>query len=188
MISMSEMKVAIATELGDEVAAAEKSAEKEVHKWDGAKTAYKGAAKAIEGLLAHVTLDFKEDKLTHDEAKLVQLWVKRCGNVCDNLRLSAEVQEQRALGRMDAFKMTKKATLKMVVGAKRNLSNPDHKESFAEPDKVDPPRNMIDELMARNNEPPEPESAKPAKKTRARKKTAKKTAKKKAKKTAKKTS
>jgi len=152
MISKSELKVAVAAEFEQGFAGAKKAAENDALRWDGAKTSLKGVATAVEALLAHIAKDAKEGILKETEAKAAQTYVRRAVEVCRNLRLKAEVQEQRARGRQEALAMAEGMATRMGQQAQRKVDQ----ESVGD-DQVPNtrhPGNRVAELRDRAHEDP----------------------------------
>jgi len=106
----SELKMAVAHELGAGFDDALEKAEDDAQKWIGAKTALADAAKSIEALLAHVSQDVDEEAITIEAGNAAQKYIKRAAEVCLNLKLKAEVHEQRSYGRVEALKTVIKVT------------------------------------------------------------------------------
>lgn len=203
MISKSEMKAALAGEFENGFVEAKKSAQDDLLRWEGSKMALTGAAKAVEQLQAHVARDVDEEKLTIEEATKVRLYVSRAAEVVRSLRLKAEVQQERAKGRMEAFSMATNMVSKSRQQAERKMASEDGAPGGAGEAAVGSnrpsPRNRLEELRSRRTEAPsesegngtqEPQAedfAVPQNGTKLKKKTSKKTvAKKKAKKKTKK--
>jgi len=128
MISKAEMKVSIAGEFEQGFDEMKQAAHDDSIKWDGAKTALNGAASSIDALLAHIARDVKEDKLTQEEAKACQLYVRRASEIARNLKLKAEVHQQRARGRAEAMKMASDMATRMGQQSQRKVEQ----ESSAE--------------------------------------------------------
>lgn len=121
MTSKAEMTIAIAGEFENGFADARKAAADDSLKWDGAKTSLNGAAKAVEALLAHVARDVKEGKFDIATGEAVRLYVQRSVEVCRNLRLKAEVQQERARGRSEALSMAENMAIRMKTKAENKL-------------------------------------------------------------------
>lgn len=112
-VEKSEIKMAVAHELGAGFDDALEAAERDIYRWDGAKTSLRGAASAIEGLMEHAKRDLDAELLNEESFKLVRKWVQRATEIVRNLRTQAEVHEQRSHGRVEALKTSVKITKKL---------------------------------------------------------------------------
>ena len=109
-IDKSELKMAVAHELGAGFDDALERAAADTNKWVGAKTALGDAATAIEKLLAHISQDVKDEDMTIEQSTAAQKYVRRAAEICRNLKLKAEIHEQRAHGRVEALGTVIKVT------------------------------------------------------------------------------
>lgn len=120
-VEKSEIKMAVAHELGAGFDDALEAAEQDILRWDGAKTSLKSAAAAVEALIAHAKRDLEAEVIDEERFVLVRKWLQRATEVVRNLRTQAEVHEQRAHGRVDAFKTTVKLTKKLFDNEEAKL-------------------------------------------------------------------
>jgi len=111
-IEKSRFKMAVAHELGSSFDDTLERANEDVFKWAGAKKAFEEAAAGIDKLLGHIAQDVKEEKMTIEESNESQKWVRRAAEICRNLKLKAEIHEQRAHGRAEALKSVVEITRK----------------------------------------------------------------------------
>lgn len=102
----SELRKEIAHHIGCKLDDALEESERDIYRWDGAKSSLSGAKLAVEKLLAHIAQDVKTQKLSAEAAEAAQTYVVRAASILDNLRLKAEVHEQRAHGKTEAFKLS----------------------------------------------------------------------------------
>jgi hypothetical protein len=115
----SEIKMALAHELGASFDDALEAANRDVYRWDGAKTSLGNAAVAVEALVGllkkEMDAEAKKGETEVDEEMFVlgRKWILRAAEVVKNLRLQAEVQEQRAHGRVEALQTSVKITKKL---------------------------------------------------------------------------
>lgn len=112
-IEKSEFKKEVAHDIGCRLDDVLEEAQREIHRWEGAKTSLNGAKLAVEQLFAHVAQDVKTSKLSPEGAEAAQTYVRRAAGILDNLRLKAEVHEQRAFGRVDGLKQAVTAAKKI---------------------------------------------------------------------------
>jgi hypothetical protein len=99
----AELKQIIAEDLSEDFLDAEQVAAVDASSWQGAKKALSGAAKLVDALLTHIDPDY-----TEEQSEAARLSIRRAAEVCHSLRLKAEVHEQRALGRIEAFRIAVK--------------------------------------------------------------------------------
>ena len=109
----SEIKMAIAHELGTGFDDALEAAEHDIYRWDGAKTSLKSAASAVESLIAHAKQEVEGGNRDEEKFALVRKWLIRATEVVRSMRTQAEVKEQRAHGRAEALRTTVKITKKL---------------------------------------------------------------------------
>jgi len=112
-IEKSEIKMAVAHELGAGFDDALEAAERDIYRWDGAKTSLKNAATAVEGLIAHAKKDLDLEAIDEETYKLIRKWLQRSVEVVRNLRVQAEGHEQRAHGRAEALRTSVKITQRL---------------------------------------------------------------------------
>lgn len=112
-VEKSEIKMAVAHELGAGFDDALEAAERDIYRWDGAKTSLKSAATAVEGLIAHAKKDLELEAIDEETYKLIRKWLQRGVEVVHNLRIQAEVYEQRAHGRVEAMRTSVKITKRL---------------------------------------------------------------------------
>lgn len=117
----AEIKMAVVHELGCDFDDEREKAEQDVLRHAGGAKALREAARAVETLLAHVARDFKGEKLSPEQAETATLYVKRSAEICRNLALTAEVSEQRAYGRAEAFRSVIKTTKKIHDAEQKKL-------------------------------------------------------------------
>jgi len=176
VVTKSEMRAAVAAELEKGYVAAKRAAEDDAEQWEGAKKSLNGAVKAIEGLLGHVARDVKEEILDQPTAKSVQLYLRRASALCDNMRLKAEVNKQRALGRAEGMSLG--SSMAERIGRIAAGKAADALAPADENPRL--PRNRLAALKAQKLEASEPDDTSPeAPPEKATKKTPKKATKKK---------
>lgn len=112
-IEKSELKKEVTQEIGSRLDDALEEGQREIHRWEGAKTSLGGAKLAIEQLFAHVAQDVKVQRLSNEGAEAAQSYIRKAAGILDNLRLKAEVHEQRAYGRVDGLKQAVTTTKKI---------------------------------------------------------------------------
>jgi hypothetical protein len=138
-VQKSEIKMAVAHELGNGFDDALEAANRDCYRWDGAKTSLKKAVTAIEGLVEHAKRDLDAETLTDEQYVLVRKWLQRSAEVIRNLNAQAEIKEQRAHGRVEAFKTVVKITKKVYddESNKRDalLEQPDSDETRPVPER-----------------------------------------------------
>jgi hypothetical protein len=100
----AEIKTIIAEEFAEDFTGVKLLAEADVTSWQGAKKALNGAAKMVDALLTHL----EDEEFSDEQTDAVRLYIRRAVEVCHSLRLKAEVNEQRALGRAQAFNIALK--------------------------------------------------------------------------------
>ncbi len=137
-IEKSEIKMAVAHELGCGFDDALEKAQQDIHRWEGAKTAFKEAAAGVEALCAHIQRDLKEEKFDATAANAARNYVRRAAAICENLRLKAEVHEQRAHGRVEALETSVKLTKKLYDAEEAKLQAlKEHQEGADDEEKSD---------------------------------------------------
>lgn len=123
----SELRFAMAEEAVKDYQDARRVAERDKDEWEGAKKGLSRAAKKVEALLAHLSKDLKEEKVTPEQAKDIQHWLSRAVAVVDNLRLGAEVYKQQAIGRVSAFDVVIKNAQRAAERAQVQLDEGERK-------------------------------------------------------------
>lgn len=116
----AELKLIIAEEFNEDFLEARQLAATDAASWQGAKKSLNGAAKMIEALLEHLDPEYAEE-----QAEAARLSIRRAAEVCHSLRLKAEVHEQRALGRSEAFLIAAKMIKKAGASGTRTPDGPD---------------------------------------------------------------
>lgn len=109
-VEKAEIKMAVVHDLGCGFDDERERAEQDVLRHAGGAKSLRDAAKAVEVLLAHIAREFKGEKITPAQAESATLYVKRSAEICRNLALAAEVAEQRAHGRVEAYRSVIKTT------------------------------------------------------------------------------
>lgn len=123
----SELKMALAHELGASFDDALDAANRDVYRWDGAKTSLGNAAAAVEALVGllkkEMDVEAKKGEQVVDEELFVfgRKWIVRAAEVVKNLRLQAEIQEQRSHGRVEALQTSVKITKKLYDVEEKKL-------------------------------------------------------------------
>jgi len=142
-VDKSEVKMAVAHELGAGFDDALESAQHDIYRWDGAKTSLRSAAQAVEGLIAHAKRDMDAEILDEEQFVLVRKWLQRSAEVVRNMRIQADVKEQRAHGRVEALQTSVKITKKLYDDeqAKRQaVSQHTEEEPDGTVERLGPPR------------------------------------------------
>ena len=121
MVSKDELKSLICEELQDSFFEAEQLAANDAASWQGAKKSLGGAAKLVKDLLGYL----KDEELTEEQVEAVTRYINRASEVCNSLRLKAEVHEQRALGRIEAFRISSKMMTQATKKGAKNRIDPD---------------------------------------------------------------
>lgn len=104
MVSKDELKNLICEELNESFFEAEQLAANDAASWQGAKKSLCAASKMVGALLGHL----EDEDYTDEQIEAVRKYNARAAEVCNNLRLKAEVHEQRAQGRIEAFRISAK--------------------------------------------------------------------------------
>jgi len=113
MVSKEELKRIICEELEEDFLATKLLAETDKSSWEGAKKALGGASKMVLALTDHIDKDLEDEKITVEQAETARLYISRASEVCNSLRLKAEVHEQRVIGRVEAFQIAAKMAVMM---------------------------------------------------------------------------
>ena len=147
---VGETRVATASEFENQCEEARKAAEEDVYRWDGAKRALAGASKSVQDLAAHIARDVEEGKLDVEAAGAAKRYIMRASIICDNLRLKAEVNGQKAQGRSEAMSMAAGIAGRIGQWAQEKLDNPPEAPRAAESSpKNKHPGNKVAELRER---------------------------------------
>lgn len=109
-IEKSEIKMGVAHDIGCRLEDALEAAKQDVYRWEGAKMAYTQATKDVNGLLGHLKRDVEEQKLSMDQGILVQRWLTRSRDVCQNLTLQADAMICKVKGKVEAMEKAVKIT------------------------------------------------------------------------------
>ncbi|MDB4726413.1 hypothetical protein OAF54_03160 [bacterium] len=121
MVSKDELKALICEDLNDSFFEAEQLAANDAASWQGAKKSLNGAAKLVKDLLNHL----EDEDFTDEQIEAVTRYINRAAEVCNSLRLKAEVHEQRALGRIEAFRISSKMITQAAKKGAKNRNGPD---------------------------------------------------------------
>ena len=152
MITKSEMKKALSSQFEQGFTQAREAASDDALRWDGGAASLKGAVTAVEALEGHLARDVKEEKLTIEEAQHVRRYVRRAVEIVRSLQVKAQVQQQKALGRVEAFDMATRMATKNREQAEARMAELGEDEDEAVVSDASRPKGKLEELRARKLE------------------------------------
>jgi len=103
-LEKSELKIAVATDIGASIEDSYEAAKKEMYRQEGAVTSFGQAAKACEMLCEVVNKDLDEGRVpSMEHAEMIKLWITRAANAQRNLARNAENMGMSACGKVSAL-------------------------------------------------------------------------------------
>jgi hypothetical protein len=102
-IEKSEIKVVAAHEIGCRLDDALEASTKDLYRLEGAVTAFKQAAQAVEGLAKHIDKEMDEGKFDLEQAKIIKRYVERAHQMMTNLGIQSDANRVAQTGKVSGM-------------------------------------------------------------------------------------
>ena len=121
-IEKAELKIELSRQMAEGFEDARLAEERNVYRWEGAKTLGDNALKSVMSVLQRLTDDTKAEIVTAEQEALLRPWLMRCYHAVDNLKVRAEASKLEAIGKEKGLRKSVETANAICAAEERKLA------------------------------------------------------------------